>query len=110
MAEISDSQVVTFANQKVRRHANQMYSCWRNAKDIILEYNAGDIGTKINNANPAELVADGSARDGRTRLTGGDIFNYITMLQQFERFIENLSVVTADRTTVVAKAANERTL
>lgn len=103
MAENSNPQVIKFANEKIRVAADQLYQAYYFAKQVLLEYNAGDIGTKIENAGAGEMLSDGSATDGRTRLTGGDIYNMVTALQEFVDYVEGGTVTQADRTTVIAK-------
>ena len=103
MAENSDPQVVKFANEQIRPVADDLYRFYYRAQEIVNNYNAGDIGTKITAAGSAELLADGSISDGRTRVTGGDIFNLITALQAFVLFVENGVVPQADRVAVITK-------
>lgn len=103
MAEITNAQVVAFSNQRVRPMADKLYTAYYHAKATIADYNAGDIGTKIDAAGSSELIADGSTTDGRTRITGGDIYNIITALQQFVAYYEGGAVTTADRTSVISK-------
>lgn len=101
MADITDPQVVAFCNNEVRPMADRLYSAYFRAKATLADYNAGDIGTKISNGGSSNFVGDGSAVDGRTRMTGGDVFNLITTLTAYIAFVENGSVSTADRTTVI---------
>lgn len=103
MPENSNPQVVAFANNKVRPLADKLVGLYYSSKSLIAEYAAGDIGTKIEAAGAGELLADGSAVDGRTRITGGDIYNIVTAAQQLVNFVENQAVATADRLTVITK-------
>lgn len=103
MPEITDPQVVAFANEKIRRGGNLGYSFYQYAKQTIQLYNAGNIGSKIDAAGDSNLITDGSQTDGRTRLTGGDIYNFITLLTAYVAFVENGAVAQADRTGVLAK-------
>ena len=103
MAENSNPQVVTFANERVRPIANKFYQLYYDALSVNADYTAGDIGTKIDTAGASELIADGSAVDGRTRITGGDIYNLMTAIGQFIAYMEGTSVTTADRRSVIAK-------
>ena len=103
MPEITNAQVVAFANEKARPIADRLYQAYYKSKSVLLDYNAGDIGTKIDAEGSGNLIADGSTSDGRTRITGGDIYNLITALQQFVNYVEGGTVTTADRTTVITK-------
>lgn len=103
MPEITNIQVVAFANQKVRPIADKLYSAYYHAKSVIADYNAGDIGSKIDAGGAGNLIDDGSSVDGRTRITGGDVYNIITALQEFVDYYEGGVVTQADRTTVIAK-------
>lgn len=102
-AEDDDPQVVAFSNNRVRPMADVIYSAYYRAKSVIADYNAGDIGTKINNEGPSELIADGSATDGRTRITGGDIYNFIGACQELVDYVEGGAVATLDRQVTITK-------
>lgn len=101
--EITDAQVIRFSNERVRTIADSLYSTYFRCKSIIDDYNAADIGTKINDGGAGNLVADGSDIDGRTRITGGDIYNLVTAIQQFINYVEGQAVDTTDRTTTITK-------
>lgn len=103
MAEINNSQVVLFDNEQVRGMADSLYKAYWQAKQFLLNYNSDSIGSLINDAGSSNLVADGSEADGRTRITGGDIYNLVTAATAFIAFVEGESVATADRTTVITK-------
>ena len=102
MAEITNPQVVAFSNGRVRPLCDKMYALYYASKAVVADYNAADIGTKINDAGDGNLVDDGSAVDGRTRITGGDIYNVITFAQQIVNFVENQPVSTADRISAIS--------
>lgn len=99
----TNPQVVSFSNTRVRPIADRLFSLRIEAHALLDEYNAGDIGTKINDAGAGELIVDGSAVDGRTPITGGDIFNLVTAVQAFIAYVENAAVATADRVSVITK-------
>jgi hypothetical protein len=103
MPEITNPQVVLFTNQRIRPISDKLTDAYYAAKQIVSDYNSGDIGSKIDAAGAGNLIADGSETDGRTRLVGGDIYNMITLLQQYILFVENGVVTQADRTTVISK-------
>lgn len=103
MPDITNPQVVRFSNEVVRPLADELYKTWFLSKSALEDYAAGDIGTKINDAGSSNFIGDGSDVDGRTRITGGDIFNFITALQEFIDYVENGTVTQADRTDVITK-------
>jgi len=103
MAENANQQVVKFANEEVRQVADRFYQLYFRCKQLLANYNAGDIGTKITLAGAGELIADGSDLDGRTRITGGDVFNLITAATAFVAFVENGAVPPANRIDVITK-------
>ncbi len=88
MAEITNPQVIAFSNQQVRVMADTLYSAYYHAKSLLENYNAGDIGTKIDTAGAGNLLDDGSQTDGRTRISGGDIYNFITAATDFIAYVE----------------------
>jgi hypothetical protein len=103
MAEISNAQVVEFANGRARPMADKLYNAYYSAKSVLQDYTAGDIGTKIGDAGSGNLVADQSDLDGRTRITGGDIWNLITAVEAFIAFVEGGPVPELDRLDVLTK-------
>lgn len=103
MAEITNPQVVTFSNEQVRPIADQFYKLYYKALSVNQNYNANDIGSAINAAGAGELITDGSQVDGRTRITGGDIYNLMTAIGQFIAYMEGSAVTTADRRSVITK-------
>jgi hypothetical protein len=52
----------------------------------------------INAGGSSGPVLDGSATDGRTIATGGDVFNFITLLQNMQTFFADVG-----RRDVIAK-------
>lgn len=83
--------------------ADALYQTYWQAKQFLTDYNADTIGSLINDAGSSNLITDGSETDGRTRITGGDIYNLITAVTAFIAFVENGAVATADRTVVITK-------
>lgn len=102
-AEIDDPQVVAFANNKARKMAEHIYSAYYSAKIVLQAYNSGAIGSKIDAAGAGNLISDGSANDGRTRITGGDIYNLITACEELIDYVEGNAVTTANRVDVITK-------
>lgn len=103
MADIANTQVIKFCNEEVRPLADRLYQAYYESKEVLADYTAGDIGTKINDGGASNFIGDSSDMDGRTRITGGDVYNFITALQQFVAYVEGTAVTTADRTTVITK-------
>lgn len=97
MAEIANAQVTEFCNSDLRTVADLLQKLVILGPAHIATYNARDLGTIINDAGASELIADGSQVDGRTRCTGGDVFNLITLLQDLSTFF------TQGRKDVIAK-------
>lgn len=97
MADINNVQLNNHVNSQLRPLANQMLAIQRLGVAAQKTYNARDLGTIITNAGASNLVADGSEVDGRTRATGGDVFNLQTLLADFATFM------TSDRIDVLFK-------
>jgi len=97
MAEITDPQVIAFSNQELRPVADALFQAYYRAKELNQNYVAGNIGSLINTAGAGNLLHDGSEVDGRTRITGGDIYNFITLIGDFISFTDapgRLDVIT----------------
>lgn len=99
----TNPQVINFANSRIRQMADRMFSLHLESVAVLAEYNAGNIGTLISDVGAGEIISDGSATDGRTQITGGDIFNIMTAIQAYIAFINNGAVATLDRTSVITK-------
>lgn len=87
--EISNPQVVGFANNRVRPTSDAIYSLYWALKSAHGEYFAQNIGTLINDAGASELIADGSETDGRPRITGGTIYNVVGVWEAIIAAIES---------------------
>ena len=103
MPEITDPQVIAFSNGECRPFADRLVSTYWAAKELLSNYNAGNIGSLIDTGGAGNLIADGSEADGRTRIVGGDLYNLITAATAFVVFVEGGVVATADRLTVITK-------
>lgn len=97
MAELSNPQLVDFANAQARVVSDKLAALNTAAATLIATYNARDLGTVINDGGAGNLIADGSETDGRTRVTGGDVFNLVTLLADLDGFM------TQGRKDVIAK-------
>jgi hypothetical protein len=97
MPEISNPQLKDYCNGSLRVIADKLAEIDRDIAVIQEEYHAKNLGTVINDAGSSNLIADGSETDGRTRLTGGDVYNMVTLLSDLQGF------VTEGRRDVIAK-------
>lgn len=102
MPEITDPQVIKFSNEKVRILGDHLYGLYLGLVDFETEYVAKDIGTLITNAGPSNLIADGSETDGRTRITGGDIFLLKILSDDLKFFLEQQVTATPSDGTRLA--------
>ena len=94
---MNNPQLVKYCNEDLRKLADLFVQIANFSEGSIATYNANDLGTIINNAGSTNLVEDGSDVDGRTLVTGGDVFNIVTLLQDFNTFM------TQGRKDVLAK-------
>jgi hypothetical protein len=94
---LDNPQLVEFCNDELRQIADRFVALKIRVDAAYEEYNARDLGTIINNGGSSGPVLDGSATDGRTIATGGDVFNLVTLLADFQTFM------TAGRVDVLYK-------
>ena len=97
MAEIDNPQLRAFCNDSLRVIADQLARIDQVTPGLREEYDAKNLGTIINDGGPSNLITDGSATDGRTRVEGGDVYNLITLVDDLRAFI------TEGRRDVIAK-------
>lgn len=64
-------QAVTFTNTRARPLADLMISTYLSCKAFVQQWTAQGVASVI--PNDATLIADGSATDGRTPITDGDV-------------------------------------
>ena len=93
MADITDPQVLTFANQRVRVIADRIVSLQYLLQSYQADYSAQGIANKIIAAGTANNIADGAVTDGRTIITGTSVINQKAAVD---------ALVTAIGTTLVA--------
>jgi uncharacterized membrane protein YjgN (DUF898 family) len=82
MAEITDPQVVLFANDRTRSAADKMEILYSILLAWQADYVAQGIAAKIVTAGASNIIADGSEIDGRQRITGNSIINLHAALTQ----------------------------
>ena len=87
MADINNTQLRDFCNDDLRTISDILQKLAILATVHISTYNARDLGTIINDAGASNFVGDGSDADGRTRVTGGDVFNLVTLLQDLNTLL-----------------------
>ena len=95
---LDNPQLVEFCNDELRQLGDRLTALDLRSAAAIAEYNARNLGTVINDGGSSGPVLDGSAADGRTIATGGDVYNLLTMLQDIQTFFD-----VAGRRDVVAK-------
>lgn len=77
MADITNAQVVKFANERTRQIADKVTALSYALRAYQADYAAGGISALITAAGASNLIDDGSAADGRTRITGTSLVNFI---------------------------------
>lgn len=88
MPEIVNPQLRVFSNEEVRDIADKLYGAYYAAKNTHLEYFNQGIGGIIDAGGASNIIADGSSTDGRSQITGGDIYLLIGILEGFMAFLE----------------------
>lgn len=86
MPDITNPQVVDYANNYLRPISDTIARLYSIIPGYLDVYNERNLGTIINDAGAGEFIADGSEIDGRTRVTGGDVFNMVTLLTELHAF------------------------
>lgn len=79
---ITDPQAIRFTNEVVRPMAEKLRGLKVEIDAALTTYNAG-VGDIFYNAS-AEIIDDGRANEGVSRLTGNDILLLITQLQTIQ--------------------------
>ena len=83
---LDNPQLADFCNGELRQIADKFVQLKTRVDAAYAEYLARNLGTVINDGGSANPVIDGSATDGRTIATGGDVYNMVTLLQDFQTF------------------------
>jgi len=84
---LDNSQLVDFCNDELRQIADRFVALKIRVDHAYQEYLARNLGDVINDGGPSNPVLDGSATDGRTIATGGDVYNFVTLLTDFQTFL-----------------------
>jgi hypothetical protein len=103
VADTTDPQLASFDNLQVRPMADLILRAYWQAKQFNTNYINGGIGALITAAGGTNNIGDGSATDGRTRITGNDILNLVTAATDFIAYIEGTAVSTTNRLGVISK-------
>jgi len=94
---LDNPQLTGFCNADLRQLGDLFTRLTTRSEAANATYLARNLGTVINDGGSSNPVLDGSATDGRTICTGGDVFNFATLLTDFEAFM------TSGRRDVIAK-------
>lgn len=71
MANVTDPEAVKFCNEVIRPLADRFIQLYYAAKTAQQSFTAKNLAGRLPNA--ADLIIDGSAQDGRTQITDGDV-------------------------------------
>lgn len=78
MANITNPEVISFCNTRVRPAADALAQAYYAAKLVADEYYANNIGALI--GQPVDVIVDGASVDGRHPITTNDVLLLITRL------------------------------
>ena len=98
----TNPQAVTFANGKIRPHADLLARCYYACKQIVNAWNGQNVSAVI--PNDSTLIADGSASDGRAQITNAQATAIITRATDFVTDYEATN--NAKLNTVLAVSPN----
>lgn len=87
MAELSNPQIVRFANERVRTMADEIVRFSRHVDEWLADYAAQGIAPQLVAAGLGSVIADGSETDGRQRIDGLKVANLRAALQQLQAAI-----------------------
>jgi len=99
---IDNPQAVRFCNEQVRILADTLLSAYRTAQAVREFYYAHpELGTLFQQ-NGNELVEDGSATDGRPRMTGNDV---LTLITRADELVADYQATSNAKLNTVLRAA-----
>lgn len=84
---LDNPQLKEFCNDELRQIADKFVGLKLRVDAAVAEYNARNLGDVITAGGSSNPVLDGADADGRTIATGGDVWNLVTMLQDFQTFM-----------------------
>jgi hypothetical protein len=98
---IVNPQVVRFSNEKVRTIADRFVSAYYALLDTQATYTANGIAALINAEGASGTIEDGSAVDGRSRITGIAVINNNAALTQLKTALDT-TLIPGVGTSVMA--------
>lgn len=101
---ITDPNAIKFSNEQMRPIADRFMQLYWAAKQAAADWTSKGLGALI--TNDASAVADGSATDGRTQITGADLNVLLSHLNTFVADLEASS--NLKRNQIQKVAVNER--
>lgn len=78
MPDITNPQAIKFANEKIRPLADAYAQLYYAVKAAGQQYTAGNLSAVFTATN--DLIADGSATDGRLPITSNQVRGFITQM------------------------------
>lgn len=91
-------QAVAFANGRARPLADLLISAYLSSKAFAQQWTAQGVASVI--PNDATLIADGSATDGRTPITDGDINILLAQAQSIIALFEGATGAPANNASL----------
>jgi hypothetical protein len=85
---LDNAQLKDFCNSDLRQLADVLLKAKIKIDTASAVYLQRNLGTIINDGGSSNFVIDGSQEDGRTKVTGGDVYNIITLLTGIKTFLE----------------------
>lgn len=80
MSDIDIPQVTKFCNERIRVLADQFSRSYRQANEIVAEFELKGLSQLIPDDATANIV-DGSGTDGRTPINGHDVWEMVRLSQ-----------------------------
>lgn len=96
----TNPQAIRISNDKLRVLGDRFGSLYNFCKMMQDEYTAENWAALF--PNDAEVLADGSATDGRTSITNADINAFMTMVGAFITFMEVATPARKNNTLKIA--------
>ena len=101
MADNVNPQAVAFANTRIRPAADLLEKAYWIAKALVNDWNAQNVAAVIPPGD-ATLIGDGSAVDGRPRITNDNAYGIVLQAQSF---VTGLEAANAANLTAIQKVA-----
>lgn len=109
MANITNSEVISYSNATLRQYADRISQAYYAAKDLVNQWNAQDMSNKITNNSNDYIVdsaygSDGTDGDGRPIVHGANAYNLYTRASELVTDMEANS--NAKLNTIISYAVN----